>query len=184
MKWFIRITGAIILLFVGLCVIGFFMPSNQTTERTININAAPDDVFHFITDLREHSQWSNLHVNNPDLQIAFGGAEYGVGQTAAWKTESPQSSTGIQEIIESRPPEFVRTIVNIDGLEGSATFAITPSEDESSVSVLMREEISLGGFPYIQRLTARLGQAKINTDFDASLERLKTVVEADIIETE
>ena len=48
----------------------------------------------------------------------------------------------------------------------------------------MREEISLGGFPYIQRLTARLGQAKINTDFDASLERLKTVVEADIIETE
>ncbi len=160
------------------------MPSQQTTERSINIDAAPDDVFHYITDLREHTHWSNLHVNNPDLQIAYGGAEYGVGQTAAWQTETPQTSTGIQEIIESRPPEFVRTILNIDGLEGSATFAITPTDDESSVSVLMREEIALGGFPFIQRLTARLGQAKINTDFDASLERLKTVVEAEITESE
>jgi len=180
MKWFIRITGAILLLFVTLCVIGFFIPAVQTTERSIAIEAAPEDVFHYISDLREYERWSALYANNPNLTIAFGGAEYGVGQTAAWQIETPRLSTGTQEIIESQPPEFVRTIINIDGVEGAATFAISPTEDDDSVSVLMRMENNLGGFPYIQLLTHLLSKKATHTDFDAALVRLKTVVQSEL----
>jgi len=180
MKWFIRIMGAILLIFVGLCVGGFFMPAVQTTERTIEIEAVAEDVFHYLTDLREYPRWSVIHANNPDMQIAYGGSEYGVGQTAAWQIQTPRPSTGTQEIIESRPPEFVRTIVNIDGLEGAATFAISESENEDKVSVLMRQEINLGGFPFVQRLTHQLSKSSLNSDFDAALARLKTVVEAEL----
>lgn len=178
MKWFIRIIGLIVLLFAGLCVVGFFQPATQTFERTLHINAFPEEVFYYVNDLREYERFGNLRSANPDVDIAYGGAESGVGQSAAWQIPGNPPVIGSQEIVESQPPEFVRTALNLNGMEASATYAIIPL-DEGGVSILMRGERDLGGFPFIQRLTARTALPEYRQTFDDTLRRLKTVVEAE-----
>ena len=63
MKWLLRIIGLIILLFIAICAVGFFLPSTQTIERSIEVEAYPEDVFPYLNNLQLYSQWSPLYRN-------------------------------------------------------------------------------------------------------------------------
>ena len=82
MKWLLRGIFLIFLIFAGLITAGYFMPSIQLIERSIEIEAYPEDVFPFINDLQSYSQWSPLYEQISDAQIVYGGAEAGNGQTS------------------------------------------------------------------------------------------------------
>jgi len=60
MKWLLRGIFLIFLIFAGLITAGYFMPPIQSIERSIEIEAYPEDVFPFINDLQSYSQWSPL----------------------------------------------------------------------------------------------------------------------------
>jgi len=177
MKWLLRGIGLIILLFITTCVIGFFLPATQTTERSVEMNAYPEDVFPYINNLRAYSQWAPLHAQLIDAQIIYGGAEAGVGQTMAWQNGSGAYPFGSQEIVQSQPGQFVQVQANLSGRVATATHAILPSDDGESVTVLTKSEVELGGFPYLERVRSKLRAGWFNDQFDASLMRLKTVSE-------
>jgi len=177
MKWLLRGIFLIILLFIGMCVVGAFLPANQIIERSITVDAYPEDVFLHINDLEAYAHWSPLHAQLIDAQIIYGGAEAGVGQTMAWQNGSGAYRFGSQEIVQSQEGKFVQVKTNLSGRNATATHAILPSEDEDSVTVLTKSEIPLGGFPYLERVRSKLRSAWFNDQFDTSLARLKTIVE-------
>lgn len=182
MKWLLRGIGLIIFLFVVTCVVGFFLPSTQTVERSVQVDAYPEDVFPFLNDLHAYSQWAPLYAQIVDAQTVYGGADSGVGQTMAWQNGSGAYPFGSQEVSQSLQGEFVQVTVNLSGQFVTATHAILPSEDGESVTVLTKSEMRLGGFPYIQRVRAKLRQGGLNKQFDRSLKRLKTITEVAAVE--
>jgi len=177
MTWLLRGIGLIILLFVAICAFGFFLTDTQTIERSIEIEAYPEDVFPYINDLRAYSQWAPLHAQLIGPQIVYGGADAGVGQTMAWQNGSGAYPFGSQEIVQSQPGEFVQVQANLSGRAATATHAILLSEDGESVTVLTKSDIPLGGFPYLERVRSKLRTGWFNDQFDASLMRLKTISE-------
>jgi len=177
MKWLLRGIFLIFLIFAGVITAGYFMPSVQMIERSIEIDAYPEDVFPFINDLQAYSQWSPLYAQITDAQIVYGGADTGNGQTMAWQGSAGDYPFGSQEIIQSQAGEFVQLKVNLSGRVATATHAILPLEDGKGVTVLTKSEIELGGFPYLNRVRTKLRQGWFDDQFDQSLTRLKTISE-------
>ena len=182
MKWLLRGIGLIIFSFVAICVVGFFLPSTQTIERSVQVDAYPEDIFPFLNDLTAYPQWSPLHTQLLNAEMIFGGADLGVGQTMAWQKGDGNYPFGSQEITQSQEGEFVQVTANLSGQKITATHALLPSEDGERVTVLTKSELELGGFPYLERVRAKLRQSALNKDFDASLLRLKTISEVSVSE--
>lgn len=177
MKWLLRGIFLIFLTFAGIVIAGYFISPVQLIERSIEIEAYPEDVFPFINDLQAYSQWSPLYAQIVDAQIIYGGADSGNGQTMAWQGSAGDYPFGSQEIIQSQAGEFVQVKVNLSGRAATATHAILPLEGGNGVTVLTKSEIELGGFPYLDRVRTKLRQGWFNDQFDNSLKRLKTISE-------
>lgn len=177
MKWLLRGIGLIICLFLLTCIIGFFLPATQTVERSVEVEAYPEDIFPLLNDLKAYSQWSPLHALLTDAETIYGGADSGVGQTMVWQNATGAYPFGSQEITQSQPSEFVQVQVNLSGKLATATHAILPSPDGESVTVLTKSEIELGGFPYLERVRSKIRSGGLNSQFDNSLMRLKTISE-------
>ena len=180
MKWLFRSIGLILIAFAGLCAYGYFLPAQQSIERSIEIDAYPDEVFPYINNLQKYPLWSPLYAAISDGQIIYGGAAEGIGQSMAWQGSAGDFPSGSQEILQSQSGEFVRVQVNLSGRAATATHALLPDEAGEFVTVLTQSEINLGGFPYLGRIAGKLSQADREGQFDEALKRLKTVVEADI----
>jgi len=177
MKWLLRGIFAIFLIFAALITVGYFISPVQSIERSIEIDAYPEEVFLFINDLETYSRWSPLYAQIKDAQIVYGGAEEGIGQTMAWQGSEGAYPFGSQEIIQSQSGEFVQVKVNLSGREATATHAILPLANGEGVTMLTKSEIELGGFPYLDRVRAKLRQGWFDEQFDLSLQRLKVVSE-------
>jgi len=177
MKWLLRIIFVIFLIFGAVIVAGFFMPATQLIERSVEVDAYPEDVFPILNNLETYSQWSPLYAQISDAQLIYGGADEGIGQTMAWQGSEGAYPFGSQEIIQSQPGEFVQVKVNLAGRDATATHAILPLADGESVTVLMKSEIELGGFPFLERVRSKLRQGWYDEQFDQSLVRLKTISE-------
>jgi len=182
MKWVFRAILLIFLVFACLVVAGYFAPGKIEVERSTQIDAYPEDIFPYLNDLRMYDRWSALHFADPSAKFIYGGADNGIGQTAVWKSDHPRLGSGLQEITASAPNEFVQLNYEISGQSGTAFYGIAEDENVDGVIVLFRTEVGLGGFPYIQRLAAKNSQQRMELEFDLALNRLKTIVEADVAE--
>ncbi|WP_409433316.1 SRPBCC family protein [Litorimonas sp. RW-G-Af-16] len=177
MKWLFRIIGIILLAFIGLCIVGYFLPAKQSIERSVQIKAYPEEIFPYLNDLTRYPQWSVLHAAIGDADIAYGGAHEGVGQSMAWQGSSSAFAYGSQEIVQSQAGEFVLLNINLAGLDAVATHAIQSHEGEEYVTVLTKSEIDLGGFPYLGRIAGKMNLKSREAQYDRALENLKTTVE-------
>ncbi len=177
MKWILTVFLGIFFAFLCLIGIGWTLPASQTLERNIDIDGYVEDIFPILNDLRTYTQWEFQSNHGDDLEIAFGGPESGVGQTAAWQTDDVPPRIGTQEIVESETLEFVRTQLNLNGVMSSQTYALSHEAGNETVNVLLRREQDLGGFPYLQRITVKFSEGRIKMRLDRSLNRLKTIVE-------
>lgn len=160
-----------------MIVLGYFMPASQSVERSIEIDTYSDEVFPFLNNLESYSQWSPLYAQITDAQIIYGGADNGIGQTMAWQNSEGTYPFGSQEIIQSQSGEFVKIKINLSGREATTTHAILPLANGEGVTVLTKSEIPLGGFPYFDRIRSKVRQGWLDSQFDQSLMRLKTISE-------
>jgi hypothetical protein len=169
MKWFFRIIGLIFMAFIALIVAGYLISPNVNVERSLEVRAFPDEVFEYLEDLEAFNRWSPWFARDPDADYVFGSVDYGVGASVVWrtrgKTAEEASLISSQEIIAAQAPEFVQSALLLNGVEASATYALSPTDDGTLVYIQFERE--LGGFPYFDRLRKggmedKLGAAKNN----------------------
>jgi len=147
MKWLFRIVGLIIFAFVGLCAVGFFLPSQQKLDASLVLDADSETVFEIVSDLRSYPEWTG--IGGPESEWVFGGAESGTGQTAAWHAGP---AFGSLEILQTASDQFV--LVRTIGPLGEQRVTLAISETETSTNFLIEAQRELGGFPYFGRLAA------------------------------
>jgi hypothetical protein len=178
MKLFLSLVSAIFALFLGACVVGYFLPDNLTIERSVSMQAHSDDVYFYLEDLEQYRNWSALDAKLAETPIITGGADMGVGQNQAWQNGPVGYEFGSREIIQTQIGEFVVLNVNIAGQDISTTHAVLKN-DGGNVTVLSKIELPQPGFPYLGRLRALSTKADYEKALDSALARLKVQAEAD-----
>lgn len=180
MKWVIRIFGSIIGLFFLAAIIGFFNSPIVTVERSKDIYAQPDDIFEYIADLENHAAWSPWRNGESFEDYLVGGGDGGAGQQAVWTCQSSLCQPGTQEVSVVHAPEFVQAHVNLDGRSADTTYALMSGENsDGSVTLLIKVDLDVGEFPYVQRLFKFREKAELTDRLDNALESLVDLARAD-----
>ena len=175
-----RIALFVILLFAALSAVGALLPSKFSVESVTEINAEPEDVYPYLVDMKEFQVWSPWAGPALTQDYIVGGSESGIGQESAWRCTDKNCIAGTQRIIAAEEPEFVQTDLTLLGEPMTVVYALTGSEQGDSVTVLMKVDRSLGGFPFVQRFLKSSKAKSMTRRFDDALARLKAQVEADI----
>ena len=103
-----------------LLVIGIVLPSQSRFVVTTDIDAPRATVFALVNDLRRSDLWSPITATDSNARVIFSGAARGIGSTITW--DGSIVGSGTQQIAESRPNEFVETVINAGESSESRTW--------------------------------------------------------------
>ncbi len=78
---------AVLVLLTGVLVFAATKPDTFRVERSLRINAPPEQIAAHIADFHQWGAWSPWEKLDPAMQRTFSGAASGVGATYAWSSE-------------------------------------------------------------------------------------------------
>ncbi len=97
-----KIFGGITAVLVTLLLIGLALPGTWSAEASIEIEAAPTEVFPYLNDLSRWDTWTNWG----DIESELSDPPTGVGASRGWG--DPNFGTGSVTITSSAAPTLVR----------------------------------------------------------------------------
>jgi len=176
-KQLLGISFGFLLLLFGL---GFLLPAQAHVERSLVINAPPEQVFAQVSDLSAWSAWSPWAEMDPDAQLTVEGS--GVGQRMIWSSDNPQVGEGSQVVVALDRPSFVQTQLEFDGQGlADATFNLMPVADGQTQVTWSLDTDMRDGVPFLLKPAGTylglLMDGMVGGDYETGLQNLKTVVE-------
>ncbi|MEL6519802.1 MAG: SRPBCC family protein [Pseudomonadota bacterium] len=174
--WLLAIAGglvvtAAVVIFAG----GYLLPREVTVARSIEINAAPEEVFPHVNSLKAMEAWSPWLSRDPDVKLTYNDVEQGSGATMEWASEQPDVGSGRQEITASTPNESVETALDFGEMGlAKAQFLLAPADGATTVTWTL--ETDMGGGP-VGRWMGLMMDGWVGADYEQGLENLKTLVE-------
>lgn len=168
-----RVLLILLLLLVG---IGLLLPASTTIERSILIQAPPEQVFAHVNGMRAFHAWSPWAGNDAATEYSFSGPEQGVGSRMEWHSGGAQAGHGSQEIVASVPPREVEMrLVFGDKGGGTAQFRLQPEGRGTRVAWRFHSEF---GWDLFSRYVGLMLDGMIGSAYQRGLETLKQRVEA------
>lgn len=162
---------AVVLIALG---VGLSLPRDWEVERAILINSTPERIAPFIIDLKRWQEWSVwTKAFDPLMRNTYEGPADGVG--AKWLWLGPTMGRGRIEIVAA---DNTRGIELEQALESElanahATIAFTVEGTQTRVTWRDRGTLPVLGGVFLGHVEATLGN-----NFEVSLEKLKSLVEA------
>ncbi|NMM49101.1 SRPBCC family protein [Marinigracilibium pacificum] len=172
----VKILGIVsISLIVILGLIVLFAPSHVELERSISINASPEEIYPYLNDLKEFNKWSPWYDLDPEAKYSFIGPEEGVGSVMEWKSEQDNVGNGKMEIIETVPNQSV-TMEMFFGQDDVPAYAkLVMEPDQQSTKVTWSFETEMSG---VAKVFGLMMEQMLGPSYEKGLTNLKNTVEA------
>lgn len=169
-KIILSISGALMLLIVGLLVVALLKPSHYMIERTTEISADSKKISKKIENLHEWKSWSPLEKQDSTVKVVYSGPESGVGATQNWTSE--KSGSGELKIIEHKAGEKIRYQMIFKDWNSIAfgEFRFEPHGKSTTVRWVLEGENSFSDKIFWVLFNF---EKSISKDFDEGLENLK-----------
>ena len=139
----------------------------KRVERSARIEAPPDEVFAYLSDLEKLSEWQAGVVSarrTSEGPMGVGATALVTREVVGNRVEAPLTIT------EHDPPRRLAIGSEVSGVKAHATLDFEPSEDGEATDLTFAMEIRGSGFTgFIEGMIA----SAAGGDIDASLERLK-----------
>lgn len=157
-----------------MVVVGLFLPTSYTVERSIVINATPSQIHEYVGDLKNWDSWEPWKEGDPTIVIMHGEKTKGVGASQSWVGES---GDGALTFTKDSPTEGIAYDLVFDGGTYVCQSAMTydPLEDgETKVTWTMSGDM---GAPVIGGYFAMMMDSMVEEMFSKGLSNLKDSVE-------
>ena len=175
MKTLKRVLIGIVAVIVLVLVVGFVLPRQVHIERSIVINAPRAQLFDALDGFKRFNEFSPWAALDPNTQYSYSGPESGVGAKMSWTSTDSKVGSGTNEIVESTPPNFIRTrLVFGDQGPAEASFKLEPADGGTRVT--WGFDCDLGDNP-IAHYFGLMFDKWIGSDYDKGLAKLKQVME-------
>ena len=136
-------------------------------ERGAKIDAPPDEVFAYLTDLEKLPEWQAGVVSarrTDDQEMQVGATAVVVRDVMGNRVEAPLTIT------EYEPPRRLGIGSKVSGVKANATLELAPADAGRATDLTFAMEIRGSGFSgFIEGMIA----SAAGGDIDASLERLR-----------
>ncbi len=180
MKRFIKfVLTLVIVLGVLFAGVGFLLPEQRETQRSIVINASPEQVHKFVGDLNLWPEWSPWHVADRELKVEVGARSSGIGARQSW-TSGEHSGDLI--FTSDSPDEGVRFDMAFHSGAYRAKGAILYKSDTSDSTRVSWHLQGNAGSDWSARYRGMFIAFMAGRRYQNALERLKATVEASTTE--
>lgn len=155
-------------------VVGLFLPKQYKVERSILINAQPEEIYPDVVDLRAWQNWGVWFQRDPSMEIDYSGPDRAIGMMSSWK--SVTEGNGEMKITDlEHNKKVVYSLAFPDWEMGSTgSLVISPAGEATKVTWVDSGDV---GNNIINRYFVLMMDGMIGPDFEMGLENLKTVVE-------
>lgn len=103
----------IIYILLGLALLIFILssiaPRTYQVERSIVIDRPVEEVYDFVSKLRNQDHWVKWNQMDPEMQRTYQGEDGKIGFRSAWESTKKQVGTGQQTITALEPHKAVYT---------------------------------------------------------------------------
>lgn len=175
-----KLAGAFLGVVILVIVAGFLLPSKVHVERSLLIDAPPEEIYALISDFGAWGDWSPWAELDPDASMQITGS--GLGQKMVWSSQSPQVGSGTQEITGLDAPDYLETHLDFGANgEADAAFRLIPEGEKTqviwSLDTDMREGVPLLKQP-VNTYLGLLMDSMVGQDYETGLTNLKALVES------
>ncbi|CAL1518614.1 SRPBCC family protein [Chitinophaga sp. MM2321] len=178
MKILKRILLVIVTIIVIALITALFIKKDYTVEREITINKPAQEVFAYISQLKNQDAYSVWNKLDPNMKKNYSGTDGTVGFIMAWDSDTKEAGKGEQEILKITPGERMDTKLRFKApMEGEAdAYMITEplSENQTTVKWGFSSEIK---YPFNLFLLFMDIKGMIGKDLQTGLDNLKAVLE-------
>jgi hypothetical protein len=167
---------SIAVLFVGVTLVGLFLPTTLHVERSIVVGARPEDIYPLIADFKTGwKDWSPFENESDDMQMRYEGPEIGVGAQQSWT--SAKMGDGHMMLTQADPQKGVSYDLSLmhDAYRLEGSLVCAPASDGTRVTWV--DDIAYGSNPY-RRYMGVLIKKPLGDAFDKGLAALKRKAEA------
>lgn len=171
MKKFFKWLVISIVTIVGLYfIIALFAPSTYKVERTKNMIASPEIVYHQISNVKNWNSWTAWARMDSTMVHKFEGMDGAVGSSMHWKGEEMgEGKVELTELIQNEKIGYKLTFIDWNSVS-TGTFTISAAGDSTNVSWTNE-----GDIPFMMRTMALfMGgmDAMMGPDFESGLKNL------------
>jgi len=163
--------AAIVLL---IAIVGLFLPSTVSLERSIVINASAEKTFEQVNTLKNWEQWNPFFKMDPQTKIAYNNIPAGPGAIYTWASE--KTGEGTMTILNSTPCSSIKFQLEFKGQGLSQSEIRFNPEGTNATKVTWAFSSDIGNNPF-SRVFWTFGTAMMKDAFDGGLRDLKTQAE-------
>ena len=177
MRIVLFLLGGLVAVILLVLVVGMFLPGDYDVERTVTMNAKPDVILHYVSDLRQWPNWTPWNEDNiPGLKSTFSEDDPSTGTPTTWTWEDP-SMRGMLVVTRSDNTGIAYDIT-FEGFPPAQGSLTLKPEGEGTVRVTWRMTGSVGGNPISHVMAAFISMDEaLGAELDDALTTLKGKVE-------
>lgn len=169
-----RVVGYIIAAAICLILFGFALPDTYRVERSITIDAEPDEIYPWLVDMHQWEKWGVWFQKDPNIIVSYSGANKAIGATSSWRGEG--AGSGSIEIIALVHLKQVVYEVKFHEPERTSTGEFALKKTNVGTVVVWTDQGRIGNNP-IDRYLVMFAEKQMSEDFELGLDNLKTLVE-------
>jgi len=165
---------AILVILILIVVVGLFLPTSYTVERSIVIDAGPEAVHEYVGDLNRWDEWTQWTEDDPTIVVTKGEKTKGVGASQSWVGDS---GDGALTITKDSQEEGIEYDIVFEGGQYACQSAMTYDEledGETKVTWVMNGDMKM---PVFGGYFAIMMDSMVGEMFDRGLSNLKKKVE-------
>jgi hypothetical protein len=160
--------AAIVLL---IAIVGLFLPSTISIERSIVINASAEKTYEQVNTLKNWEQWNPFLKMDPQAKVIYNTIPTGPGATYTWIGK--EIGEGTMTILKSTPFSLIEFQLEFKGQGLSQSEIRFNPEGTNATKVTWAFSSDIGNNPF-SRVFWTFGTAMMKDAFDGGLKDLKT----------
>ncbi|MGE4169687.1 MAG: SRPBCC family protein [Candidatus Margulisiibacteriota bacterium] len=173
MKTFKKALIVLVLFLVILGVIGLFLPSVWSVQRSITVNAPASKVFPYINNFKTGwPQWSAFDSMGGAV-YTYSGPEEGIGASRSWVSKQGDGQQTMTKSDENTGIEYEIAMAN--GVNITGTLALSSEGDTTTITFT---DMGNNGGNIVHKYLSLVIQKMIGKTMDTSLQNLKQLAEA------
>ena len=171
LKWII----VVLLVIIGvLLIFSATQPDQTKVEESIVIDSQPSQIYNEIIDFRTWGNWSVWNQMDSNMTSEYSEEMGVVGASNEWESEI--AGDGRQEIVELRPNEYIKTMLQFNEWEGKnySEFILTETDGKTELTWTFEGAKT----PFYMNLMNTFMKPMLEKNYTESLAQLKAHIEA------
>ena len=173
-KFFKALSIAFFVLILIVIIIGLFLPTNYSVNRSIMIDAKPAAIHEYVGDVKKWHEWEPWTEDDPTIVVTPGEKTSGIGATQSWVGKD---GDGHLTLTSSSPARGIEYDLFFDNgkYECKSAIVYEPME-EGQTKVTWSMEGNMDK-PMIGGYVALIMESMTGPKFERGLEKLKKQLE-------